>query len=50
MKRGRHEGEFSNTGCLMGLMDTKRQELTEEDEDSSSIDLGKVSNMVKVNF
>ena len=31
-------------------MDTKRQELTEEDEDSSSIDLGKVSNTVKVNF
>ena len=34
----------------MGSMDTKRQELTEEDDDSSSIDLGKVPNMSKLNF
>ena len=34
----------------MGSMDTKRQELTEEIDDSSSIDLGKVSDMSKVNF
>ena len=29
---------------LMGSMDTMRQDWTEEDDDSSSIDLGKVSN------
>ena len=31
-------------------MDTKIQELTEEDDDSSSIDLGKVSNVSKQTF
>ena len=34
----------------MGSMDTKKQELIEEDDDSSSIDLGKVSNMSKLTF
>ena len=46
MKRGRHEGEFANIDChLIGLMDIKRFEVAEEDCDSSSIDLGKVSDM-----
>ena len=38
---------MSNIDSLLGSMDTKRQELSEEDDDSSSIDLGKVSNMSK---
>ena len=46
MKRGRHEREFANIDRhLIGLMDIKRFEVAEEDCDSSSIDLGKVSDM-----
>ena len=46
MKRGRHEREFANIDChLIGLMDIKRFEVAEEDCDSSSLDLGKVSDM-----
>ena len=41
---------MSNIDRLMGSMDAKKQELIEEDDDSSSIDLGKVSDMSKVNF
>ena len=46
MKRGRHEREFANIDRhLIGLMDIKRFEVAEEDCDSSSLDLGKVSDM-----